>query len=170
MLVQSKTGSSEPLNLVVNCVTASSKHAALGGHHGGAVVEHLAGVHATVHGSRKVLGSGAGDHDAHNAHGEVVQLVAPVDERLGQRDADYAGKGGDQQEDRRGEDDGHAPKESVLNGLEVDVPRDLLKERLMLFEHLYDGVHRAPLLLNARRMWMELVVDGWSGLPGNLPA
>ena len=37
----------------------------------------------------------------------------------------------------------------------------------MLFEHLYDGVHRAPLLLNARRMWMELVVDGWSGLPGN---
>ena len=146
------------------------KHAALGGHHGGAVVEHLAGGHATVHGSRKVLGSGAGNHDAHDAHGEVVQLVAPVDERLGQRDANYAGKGGDQQEDRRGEDDGHAPKESVLDGLEVDVPRDLLKERLMLFEHLYDGVHRAPLLLDARCMWMELVVDGWSGLPGNLPA
>ena len=75
------------------------KHTALGGHHGGAVVEHLAGGHATVHGSRKVLGSGAGDHDAHDAHGEVVQLVAPVDERLGQRDANDAGKGGDQQED-----------------------------------------------------------------------
>ena len=145
------------------------KHTALGGHHGGAVVEHLAGGHATVHGSRKVLGSGAGNHDAHDAHGEVVQLVAPVDERLGQRDADYAGKGGNEQKDRRGEDDGHAPKESVLNSLEVDVPRDLLKERLMLFEHLYDGVHRAPLLLDARCMWMELVVDGWSGLPGNLP-
>ena len=146
------------------------KHTALGGHHGGAVVEHLAGGHATVHGSRKVLGSGAGNHDAHDAHGEVVQLVAPVDERLGQRDTDYAGKGGNEQKDRRGEDDGHAPKESVLNSLEVDVPRDLLKERLMLFEHLYDGVHRAPLLLDARCMWMELVVDGWSGLPGNLPA
>ena len=146
------------------------KHTALGGYHGGAVVEHLAGGHATVHGSRKVLGSGAGNHDAHDAHGEVVQLVAPVDERLGQRDADYAGKGGNEQKDRRGEDDGHAPKESVLNSLEVDVPRDLLKERLMLFEHLYDGVHKAPLLLDARCMWMELVVDGWSGLPGNLPA
>ena len=149
---------------------SEQQHAALGGYHGGTVVEHLAGGHATVHGSREVLGGGAGNHDAHNAHGEVVQLVAPVDERLGQRDANYARKGGDQQEDRRGEDNGHAPKESVLDGLEVDVPRDLLKERLMLFEHLYDGVHRAPLLLDARCMWMELVVDGWSGLPGNLPA
>ena len=149
---------------------SEQKHAALGGHHGGAVVEHLAGGHATVHGSRKVLGGGAGNHDAHDAHGEVVELVAPVDERLGQRDANDAGERGDEQENRRGEDDGHAPKESVLNGLEVDVPRDLLKERLMLLEHLYDGVHRAPLLLDARCMWMELVVDGWSGLPGNLPA
>ena len=72
------------------------QHAALGGNHGGAVVEHLAGGHATVHGCRKVLGSGAGNHDAHDAHGEVVQLVAPVDERLGQRDANYARKGGNQ--------------------------------------------------------------------------
>ena len=149
---------------------SEQQHAALGGNHGGAVVEHLAGGHATVHGSREVLGGGAGNHDAHDAHGEVVQLVAPVDERLGQRDANYAGKGGDQQKDRRGKDDGHAPKESVFDGLEVDVPRDLLEERLMLLEHLYDGVHRAPLLLDARCMWMELVVDGWSGLPGNLPA
>ena len=148
---------------------SEQKHAALGGHHGGAIVEHLAGGHATVHGCRKVLGGGAGNHDAHDAHGEVVQLVAPVDERLGQRDANDAGERGDEQENRRGEDDGHAPKESVLDGLEVDVPRDLLKERLMLLEHLYDGVHRAPLLLDARCMWMELVVDGWSGLPGNLP-
>ena len=37
----------------------------------------------------------------------------------------------------------------------------------MLFEHLYDGVHRVPLLFDARCMWMKLVVDGWSGLPGN---
>ena len=146
------------------------QHAALGGHHGGTVVEHFAGGHTTVHGCREVLGGGAGNHDAHDAHGEVVELVAPVDERLGQRDADYAGKGGNEQKDRRGEDNGHAPKESVLDGLEVYVPRDLLKERLMLFEHLYDGVHRAPLLLDARCMWMELVVDGWSGLPGSLPA
>ena len=146
------------------------QHAALGGHHGGTVVEHFAGGHTTVHGCREVLGSGAGNHDAHDAHGEVVELVAPVDERLGQRDADYAGKGGNEQKDRRGEDNGHAPKESVLDGLEVYVPRDLLKERLMLFEHLYDGVHRAPLLLDARCMWMELVVDGWSGLPGSLHA
>ena len=59
------------------------QHAALGGHHGGTVVEHFAGGHATVHGSREVLGSGASNHDAHDAHGEVVQLVAPVGERLG---------------------------------------------------------------------------------------
>jgi len=98
-----------------------------------------------------------------------LQTASPY-ERLGQRDANYARKGGNEQKDRRGEDDGHAPKESVLNSLEVDVPRDLLKERLMLFEHLYDDVHKAPLLLDARCMWMELVVDGWSGLPGNLPA
>ena len=33
---------------------------------------------------------------------------------------------------------------------------------------IHDGVYRAPLLLDARCMWMELVVDGWSGLSGTL--
>ena len=35
----------------------------------------------------------------------------------------------------------------------------------MLFEHLYDGVHRAPLLLDARCMWMELVVEDGQDCP-----
>ena len=71
----------------------------LGCDHGGAVVEHLAGRHAAVHRGGEILGGGTGDHDAHDTHGEVVELVAPVDEGLGQNDTDHAGKGRDQQED-----------------------------------------------------------------------
>lgn len=54
------------------------EHSAHGGDHGARGVDGLAGRHAAVLGAGQRACGGAGDHDAHDAHREVVNLVAEV--------------------------------------------------------------------------------------------
>ena len=55
------------------------QHRALSRNHGRSVVEHLTVRHLAVHRGRKVLCGGSGAHYAHDAHGEVVELAAPIE-------------------------------------------------------------------------------------------
>ena len=110
MLVQSKTESSEPLNLVLNCVTASSSML----HWAATIVEpslstlpagirrfmdavkFLAVVPATMMPMTPMVKLYSLLHQSRSGWGSAMPTTP--------------GKRGDQQKDRRGEDDGHAPK------------------------------------------------------------
>ena len=125
------------------------EHSAHGGDHGARGVDGLAGRHAAVLGAGQRACGGAGDHDAHDAHREVVNLVAEVHDvdvpPVGQRKAadrgDNARQGRNKQEDRRRQDDGHCCKKAVFNGLKVDVLRDLVEVRLTFLQELNDRFH-----------------------------
>ena len=77
MLSVKNTEISAPSILALVWVTAKMS-IAHGGDHGARGVDGLASRHAAVLGAGQRACGGAGDHDAHDAHREVVNLVAEV--------------------------------------------------------------------------------------------
>ena len=79
-----------------------------------------------------------GDHDAEDAHGVGIHLVAEAKRLLWQRDADICWEGGYQQEQAGEQDDGHVRYEAILDGHQVHVLRDLVEESLMPLQQFDD--------------------------------